>query len=188
MESTIYTIGHGNKSFDQFLTELRQYDIKYLIDVRSKPFSKWNPDFSKDNLAVLLARQDIRYVWMGDSIGGLPTGGSKDFTCYSYINGERHVDYSKIAQQEFFKQGLQRVIVANEKQLNVALMCSETRPEACHRSKLIGEELRKQGISIHHICDGKLYSQEFVMSIVTNGNPLTNLFGEDESFMSVKPH
>lgn len=73
----VYSIGHGNQSIDDFIVLLNQYDIKYLIDVRSRPYSKFNPDFNKEALERVLTQKGIKYVFMGDKIGGLP----EDLTC-----------------------------------------------------------------------------------------------------------
>ena len=55
----IYTIGHGNKSFEEFLLELNSLGIKYLIDIRSKPYSKWSTHFNQEPLKALLQRKSL---------------------------------------------------------------------------------------------------------------------------------
>ena len=117
---------------------------------------------------------------MGDSIGGLPS----DTSCYT----DGHIDYAKVREKAFFQEGLARLLVAAEKGLKVAVMCSESEPEKCHRSKLIGQELIKHDISMNHIVGiGKSQSQETVMAILTKGLGTMTLFGE-ESFMSRKTY
>lgn len=176
--STLYSIGHGNKTFEEFDKELRSFDIQYLIDVRTKPFSKWNPTFNQDMLKCLVQRYGYTYVYMGDSIGGMPS----DSSCYT----EGHIDYAKVAEKDFFQKGLARLLVAAEKELRVAIMCSESEPEKCHRSKLIGQELMKYGISLNHIIGvDKYQSQETVITILTKGLGTMTLFGE-ETFLSRK--
>lgn len=180
MTSTLYSIGYGNKTFSQFEQELHSFNIQYLIDVRTKPFSKWNPSFNQDILKVLLKNSGIRYVYMGDKIGGLPS----DSSCYT----EGHIDYAKLREKDFFREGLSRLLIAAEKELPVVIMCSEAEPEKCHRSKLIGQELLKHKISLNHIVGiGKSQSQELVMSILTKGLGTMTLFGE-ESFVSRKSY
>lgn len=178
--STIYSIGHGNKSFEEFEQELRSFGIQYLIDVRTKPYSKWNPSFNQEALRALMQNHGFVYVYMGDSIGGLPS----DTSCYT----DGHIDYAKVREKPFFQEGLARLLVAAEKGLKVAVMCSESEPEKCHRSKLIGQELMKHDISMNHIVGiGKSQSQETVMAIVTKGLGTMTLFGE-ETFMSRKTY
>ncbi|MFL5743227.1 MAG: DUF488 family protein [Niastella sp.] len=76
----IYTIGHGSRSADDFLTLLKEYGIEYLIDARSIPYSKFHPQFSKDALKTFLEQNGVRYVFMGDEIGGRPI----DASCEQY--------------------------------------------------------------------------------------------------------
>ncbi len=176
--STLYSIGHGNKTFDEFVKELQSFDIQFLIDVRSRPYSKWNPLFNQDMLKYLLKESGFTYVYMGDTIGGMPS----DVSCYT----DGHIDYAKVKEKEFFKKGFMRLLTAAEKELRVAIMCSESEPEKCHRSKLIGQELLKFGISLNHIVGvEKIQSQETVMAILTKGLGTMTLFGE-ETFVSRK--
>ncbi|MBQ8958547.1 MAG: DUF488 domain-containing protein [Bacteroidales bacterium] len=178
--STLYSIGHGNKTFEEFERELCSFGIQYLIDVRTKPYSKWNPTFNQNMLKSLLQRNGYIYVYMGDSIGGMPS----DTSCYT----DGHIDYSKVKEKDFFKAGLMRLLTAAEKKLRVAIMCSESEPEKCHRSKLIGQELMKYEISLNHIVGvGKIQSQETVMAILTRGLGTMTLFGE-ETFVSRKAY
>ena len=185
-KSTIYSIGHGNKSIETFIEELRHFDINYLIDIRSKPYSKYSPHFNQNSLKFSLLEKKIAYAFMGDVLGGLPD----DQTCYT--NG--HVDYEKIKEKEFFKNGLQRLIAANDKKIKVAIMCSESEPAECHRTKLIGEELKKSGINLNHITRTKnapkkliIKNQNDVMlEVAPNGT--VNLFGEKMTFGSRKKY
>ena len=66
----IFTIGYGDRSIDEFIDVLRQHNLDYLIDVRSAPYSRFKPEFSKDALERALRQQGIRYVFMGDTLGG----------------------------------------------------------------------------------------------------------------------
>jgi len=185
-KSTLYSIGHGNKSIDVFIEELKYFGINYLIDIRSKPYSKYNPQYNQNQLKFSLQNKGFHYTFMGDVLGGLPD----DRTCYT--NG--HVDYNKVKEKDFFKKGLQRLITANNKKIKVAIMCSESKPEECHRTKLIGEELKNIGIILNHITRTKdrlkkliLKNQNDVMLIVAP-NGITNLFGEEVSFGSKKQY
>ena len=179
MDSTLFSIGHGNKSIEEFIEELKSFDITYLVDVRTSPYSKWNPQYNQPALQNSLMNMGIRYVYMGDVLGGLPN----DSSCYT--NGR--IDYAKMADKETFKLGLERLIVANQKKIKLAIMCSESEPEMCHRSKLIGQELIKRDISLHHIVEvHRVISQIDVINILTKGNGIMNLFGEEEALMSRK--
>jgi uncharacterized protein (DUF488 family) len=180
--STIYSIGHGNKEIQSFILELQSFGIGYLLDIRSKPYSKWNPQFNQAQLENELNKNNIKYVFVGETLGGLPN----DRSCYDY-NGK--VVYDLIKEKDFFKEGLKRLITANDKKINLAIMCSESKPEECHRSKLIGQELLKQNISIKHIVSSKrVKSQQTVMNELTKGKGTVDLFGNELDFTSRKEY
>lgn len=181
-DTTIYSIGHGNKDIEEFIAELKSFSIQYLLDIRSKPFSKWSPQYNQNELKSELEKNNIKYVFLGNTLGGLPD----DRSCY---NDDGKVVYELIKNKEFFKQGLQRLITANEKNINVAIMCSESKPEECHRSKLIGEELLKKNISIKHIISKEVIkTQEVVINELTKGKNTIDIFGESIDFKSRKSY
>ncbi|MDR1006786.1 MAG: DUF488 domain-containing protein [Bacteroidales bacterium] len=168
----IFSIGHGNKTIEEFIAELRSFDIAFLIDVRTKPYSKWYPAYNQNMLKEILAKHSIKYVYLGNVLGGLPN----DTSCY--VDGK--VSYDILKTKPFFKEGLQRLILAETKGINVAVMCSEGNPAECHRTKVIGVELQRTGISLRHIVGiGKEKSQNQAIVEATNGNGLLNLFGEE---------
>lgn len=139
----VYTIGYGNRSMEQLIAILQKYEIAYLVDVRSAPYSRYKPEFSKDALAGELQRHRIIYVFMGDTLGGRP----EDKDCY--VNGK--VAYEKVENTAGYRRGIQRILTAFSQQRRVALMCSEGKPENCHRSKLIGVTLEEKKVPVIHI-------------------------------------
>ena len=172
----IYTIGYGSRSMAEFIEVLQQYEIAYLIDVRSIPHSGYKPEFSKKPLANELEQHGIRYVYMGDLLGGKPD----DESCY--VNGT--VDYEKVKRTEFFQRGIERLRTAFSQQQRVALMCSEGKPEHCHRCKLIAATLTLQDLPVIHIDENsEQMTQEQVIERITGGQ--MNLFGK-ETFHSRK--
>lgn len=171
-KSTIFSIGHGNKKFEKLLSELKEHQIEYLIDVRSSPMSKFNFQYNKSWLEKDLPDNNITYDFLGDYLGGLP----KDKTCYT----EGKVDYSKLRTKDFFLAGIQLLIDGNNDGMRIVLMCSETKPEECHRCKLIGQELLKYNISINHITPEGLKSQEEVIEVLTEGFGTNDLFGSHD--------
>jgi len=172
----VYTIGYGARSLDEFVAALKANAIEYLVDVRTAPYSKFKPDFSKDWLQHHVEQAGIRYLFMGDTLGGQP----KDPCCHT----DGKVDYDKVRLQPFFKSGIDRLYNAFHQQRRIALMCSEGRPEQCHRSKLIGEVLAESGVPVLHIDeDGKVITQNDVIHRLTQGQ--MDLFG-GPSFTSRK--
>ncbi len=167
----IYTIGYGNRTIEQFVELLKQYEIAFVVDVRSQPYSRYNQSYSKDALEKQLKLHNIRYIFMGDTLGGRP----KDETCY--VNGK--VDYEKVREKQFYKDGIERLCTAWEKQLRVAVMCSELRPQECHRGKLIGNTLSsgEPEIDVEHIDEqGNVRKQAEINDEVIGGQP--SLFAE----------
>lgn len=156
----IYTIGYGSRSVEELVATLRHYNIAYLVDVRTAPYSRYKPEYSKEALAASLHAHGIRYLFLGDKLGGRPT----DPACYS--NGK--VDYEKVKEQPFYQAGLERVQQAFRQQARIVLMCSEGKPTQCHRSKLIGASLAHLNIPVIHIDEqGAPQTQEDVM--ITDG-------------------
>lgn len=176
----IFSIGHGNREFDDFIKILKIYEIEYLIDVRSSPYSKMFPVYNRESFSILLKRKGFTYVYLGDVLGGLP----KDPSCYIEYTDKKNedakkIDYSKIEKKDFFIKGMERLKIANSKGYNVAVMCSELNPEECHRSKLIGLTLQKEGIIMLHINkQGKLINQNEVNLLINGGKSPINLWGE----------
>lgn len=162
MSIPIYTIGYGSRTIEEFMLLLRRYNIQYLADVRSQPYSKYRPDFTREALSQHVKDAGINYLFMGDSLGGRPA----DQTCY--VNGK--VDYTILRGKPFYLEGIQRLQTAVSKALVLALMCSEEKPQDCHRTKLIGKTLTEQGVEVLHIDEaGALKTQEEVLQILTNG-------------------
>jgi uncharacterized protein (DUF488 family) len=165
----LLSIGYGNtRSTDEFVDLLHRYSVQYLVDVRSKPFSKFRPEFSRDALAAILARAGLRYVFMGDSLGGLPSDSAV------YTDGK--VDYLKCREKQWFKDGLARLDHAYRTGQRLSIMCSELEPERCHRSKLIGDALSAINVPLFHIDErGELISQQAALARIDGGQ--APLFG-----------
>lgn len=167
MKNKIYTIGYGNRKFDDFATFLKKLQIDYLIDVRSIPYSKYNTDFTKANLEQNLKNQKIGYAYFGKELGGMPEAEN--------LKTDGKTDYKKISNSINFKNGIKRLKTALQKDFNIVLMCAELKPESCHRTKLIGKNLVLEGISVFHI-DEKYKEVSQLEVEQRNVNPQINLF------------
>lgn len=159
----LLTIGYGGeRSSEEFVGLLTRYGVKYVVDVRTKPYSKFRPEFSRDALEAILRRADLSYLFMGDTLGGMPG----DPSCYT--GGK--VDYTLIAGKEWFRRGIDRLEAAWKAGHRVAIMCAELEPDRCHRSKLIGEALVARKVLIGHIDeDGDVISHQAVLDRLTGG-------------------
>ena len=147
-KTIIYTIGHSNHQIDIFISLLKRHKITAVADVRSAPYSRFNPQFNKDDFTSSLNRAGIAYVFLGKELGARPN--ERSF----YVNGQ--VDFVRLAEWGEFKQGLERVIKGSEKH-RVALVCAEKKPLDCHRTILVSRNLKMLGVKITHILsDGSL--------------------------------
>lgn len=172
----VYTIGYGSRSLEDFVAALQARGIAYVIDVRSAPYSRFKPEFSKDALEAALREHGIRYLHLGDQLGGQP----KDRDCYE----DDKVVYERVKEKPFYRAGIARVQAAFRQRRRIALMCSEGKPEMCHRSKLIGASLVELGVPVAHIDEnGALRTQEEILADLTDGQ--LSLFG-DHDFTSRK--
>lgn len=150
--STIYTIGHSNRSVEQLVDLLRSHEIDTVVDVRSEPYSKYVPQFNKREIERELTSAGFQYLYLGDKIGGKPK--NLEFTTSSGTP-----DYEKVAASAPFLAGIEELeLVAGSHR--VALMCAEADPMNCHREKLIAWVLRSCGHEVSHILqDGTIFTQ-----------------------------
>jgi uncharacterized protein (DUF488 family) len=151
---TVFTIGHSNLELGRFVSLLKQYVIQGLADVRSSPYSQYNPQFNREPLQRALREHGISYVFLGEELGARRS----EPECY--VKGR--ADYSLIARTLAFKRGLDRISQGAAK-MRLALMCAEKDPLDCHRCILVSPRLREKGIEVRHILnDGSSESQEQV--------------------------
>jgi uncharacterized protein (DUF488 family) len=145
----IYTIGHSKHPIDRFIALLQQHGIEVLADVRSTPYSRFNPQFNREKLQVALAGASIRYVFLGDELGAR----SKDPSCY---DEDGRVSYARLALTDSFRNGLKRLLTGMQEH-RIAIMCAEREPLECHRTILVSRELARAGVAVSHILqDGSL--------------------------------
>jgi uncharacterized protein (DUF488 family) len=147
---TIYTIGHSTRTIDQFIGLLTAHSIQELIDVRTVPKSRHNPQFSTDALADSLRQAGIRYRHLA-TLGGLRHA-SKDSINTGWQNTSFRGFADYMATQEFWI-GLEQLEALAE-QSTVAIMCAEAVPWRCHRS-LIADALTVRGWQVRHISSKK---------------------------------
>lgn len=145
-ELNIFTIGHSTRSIEDFLEILKHYHITEVVDIRTIPKSRHNPQFNGTELAHILRNHSIGYRHQ-KNLGGLRHA-HKDSINTAWKNASFR-GYADYMQTEEFKEGIQELIkLAHEKQ--VVIMCAEAVPWRCHRS-LIGDALLVQGIRVDDI-------------------------------------
>lgn len=150
MSSVVHTIGHSNHESPVFVGLLQQHGIALVADVRSQPYSRFNPQFNRETLQAALQVAGLQYLFLGAELGAR----SNDRACY--VNGQAR--YELLATTALFKHGITRV-VAEAQVRRVALMCAEKDPLTCHRAILVARALVTAGIDVQHILeDGRLES------------------------------
>lgn len=151
-KKVLHTIGHSRHSIEYFVNLLRQASVSLIFDVRSIPYSRRNPQFSKKALAVRLEDEGIDYIFSGKELG------AKSPSPDCYVDGK--VQYDLLAARPEFTAGLDRVIDRAE-EARPALLCAEEDPLTCHRTILICRHLRDRVDVIFHIRgDGSMETNE----------------------------
>src|SRR5260370_4381091 len=152
MQEALFTIGHSTHSLERFDGLLTMDGVTAGCDVRSKPYSRTNPQFNREELRQRLVQAKIAYVFLGKELGGR----SEDLSCYA----QGKVRYEELARRGAFHKGLDRVR-EGAKRYRIALMCAEKEPLECHRAILVARHLELCGITVQHIhADGRLESHK----------------------------
>ena len=142
--SEILTVGHSSLPYERFLQLLRLASVTAIVDVRTAPYSRQNPQFNRETLKQQLRADGITYVFLGAELGGRPSEPQL------YCDGI--ADYERMSRTKAFKKGLDRVL-EGAKKFRVALVCSERSPLDCHRCLLVGRALAERGAQVSHILD-----------------------------------
>jgi uncharacterized protein (DUF488 family) len=121
----IFSIGHSNRGFSEFLEKLQENKVDTIIDVRTFPRSRFCPHFNQKRLATELNAQNITYLFKGDRLGG--KGENRDY------------------------QGAIDELVEMSSGKIICIMCSEGKYKDCHRYSLIAPSLEEKGVEIEHI-------------------------------------
>jgi len=146
---SIFTIGHSTRPIDEFVELLRMNDVKEVVDVRSIPMSRHNPQFNADTLKQSLRQNGIRYKRL-KKLGGLRHSKKDSINLgWRNVSFRGYADY--MATPEFSEglEALTRIASSGE----TAIMCAEAVPWRCHRS-LIADALIKKGWLVRDIIGG----------------------------------
>lgn len=144
---TLYTIGHSNRSFAEFLGLLAAHHIGCVVDVRAFPTSRRWPHFNREPLAAALQANGVRYEWI-PTLGGRRHGGRADspHTAWTVPAFRHYADYTETDE---FARGLDQLL-ALTRGMRPAFMCAEALYWQCHR-RLIADQLVVKGYRVLHI-------------------------------------
>lgn len=146
MTRKIFSIGHSNRSIEQFLELLKTHQIERVVDIRTIPKSRHNPQFNQDALRKSLKKNHIGYEHLKE-LGGLRHA-KKD----SINLGWKNISFRGFADYmgtEEFARGLEALKRIAQKK-RIAMMCAEAVPWRCHRS-LVADALTKEKWQVFHI-------------------------------------
>ena len=151
-DKPLFTIGHSTHSIDTFVTLLQSHDIEAVADIRSSPYSRYNPQYNRETLKKSLLSLDIAYVFLGDELGAR----RREPECYR--NDE--VDFKLVQELPLFLSGIDRLLRGREK-MRIAIMCAEKDPLQCHRTFLVSDYLSARDVDIRHIlAEGNLINHD----------------------------
>ena len=175
--ATVFTIGHSNQPAAEFVALLKRQNIERVVDVRSKPTSRFH-HFKREPLTERLRSLGIDYLYLGDQLGGHPE--SDDF----YVDGR--VAYERMAALSGFRVGISRVVDDSEQHCLV-LMCAEEDPAKCHRHPLLALALLERGVEVLHLRrDGSIQDAAAMTDQTSPQMPLLEPPGEDLTWRSPK--
>lgn len=133
----VWTLGHSTRTIEEFLAALQAFKIQTLIDVRRFPTSKRNPQYDAVELKKTLHAAGVRYVYLGDELGGMRRPSEK--SRHSCLKGSGFQAYADWMDTDAFLRGIEKLVPLAESG-RTAIMCAERAPSACHRS-LLGDFL-----------------------------------------------
>lgn len=151
----IYTVGHSNHSFDAFASLLRRHGVDAVADVRSAPYSRFVPHFSRAAFSARLEDRGLGYLFLGRELGG-----RSDDPAH-YENGR--IRYDRVAASARFGLGIERLLAAARGK-RFTLTCAERDPLDCHRTLLVARTLADRNVDVVHIHPtGELEPQDAAM-------------------------
>jgi uncharacterized protein (DUF488 family) len=139
----IYTIGHSNHTAERFVELLQNAKVQCLVDVRSRPYSKYVPHARKRELEALLRSAGIEYVFSGDHLGGMPDDPS--------LYRSDSADYEAMSALPAFQRAIAELAESLADGRQRALMCAEENPHSCHRRRLLTPALEARGVRVRHL-------------------------------------
>lgn len=158
MSNVVFTVGHSTRALEEFIDLLKAHSVASLIDVRTVPRTRHNPQFNRDTFPEALARVGIRYTHVPGLGGFRHTHPGSPNTGWRNASFRGFADYMQTPE---FAKSLAGVIEQATRE-RVALMCAEAVPWRCHRS-LIADALTARGLRVAHVL-GRGAAREHVLT------------------------
>ncbi len=176
--ATLFTIGHSNRTLDEFFTTLHAQGIRQLIDVRRLPQSRRYPSYNRNTLSLACDDEKIAYVWFGLELGGLRNEKSDSPHCALTSSSFR--GYADHMQSKLFLNGIDKLAALTRAQ-PVAIMCAEREPSQCHRS-MIADYLSLRDWQITHLLAPRQSSNHTLNPLARNENntPIYDRLGQEQ--------
>ena len=176
--SAVFTIGHSNQPAAEFLGLLKAQDVELVVDVRSKPYSRFR-HFNREALEDRLVGLGIRYLYRGEELGGHPPQDE-------FYNEHGRVAYERLATLRKFRRAIGKTVEESERH-TLALMCTEEDPEKCHRHPLLAVALLERGLRVLHLRrNGSVQDAGEMIEQSSPQLPLVEPVGEDVMWQSPK--
>jgi uncharacterized protein (DUF488 family) len=153
----VFTIGHSNRKWSDFISILKENNVDLLVDVRRYPGSRACPQFNKEQMTTAVQRENISYVHI-EKLGGRRNNKKSD------SKGNRSSDYSDNQNNGWknksfrayadymattaFKEGINELLSLMKKYSNLAIMCAEAVPWRCHRRMIADYLVMVEGVSV----------------------------------------
>jgi uncharacterized protein (DUF488 family) len=145
--STLYTIGHSTRSFEEFVEVLQAHSIQTLVDIRSFPMSRRLPHFNRESLEKSLPAAGIRYVWMKE-LGGRRKR-IRDDSPNIAIRSDSFRNYADYMLTQEFQLAITKLLALADES-RTAYMCAERLFFNCHRM-MVSDFLTAHGHEVLHI-------------------------------------
>jgi uncharacterized protein (DUF488 family) len=167
MSPILWTIGHSTRSIDEFLGLLKAHHIQQLVDVRTIPRSRHNPQFNTETLSKSLKHEGLKYRHFPE-LGGLRKA-KKDSINTGWRN-KSFRGYADYMQTDEFRRAIEELIAYGTSKKTV-IMCAEAVPWRCHRS-LIADVFVTRGWEVRHIVSGTIADRHQLTPFVMLENGL----------------
>ena len=145
--NTLFTVGHSTRKRSELVALLKHFGVDLLFDIRSIPYSGYNPQFNREEMEKEMPRTGIAYEHIAALGGKRP---SQEVIAAAKSCSERSHGFAGYMETEEFKRGLDYVLMRVDEGRTVALMCAESDPAHCHRFH-VADAVQGRGYGVQHI-------------------------------------